>query len=155
MHGSMIDMHCHFLPGVDDGPNDLETALEMARIAVADGIRFAVATPHIDPGRYSNDRFTIQARFDEFRRALREAGIRLRIGMASEVRLDLNVVAEGVEEVTQVEMLHRHRCDEVQGFLFAPPITGDEITELLASGTPTNSTLRRLGRPWPLRALGS
>ena len=70
-------------------------------------------------------------------------------------KLDLNVVAEGVEEVAQVEMLNRHRCDEVQGFLFAPPITGDEITELLASGMPINSTLRRLGRPWPLRALGS
>ena len=109
MHGSMIDMHCHFLPGVDDGPNDLETALEMARIAVADGIRFAVATPHIDPGRYSNDRFTIQARFDEFRRALREAGIRLRIGMASEVRLDLNVVAMfGREEVPFLGVVDSH-----------------------------------------------
>lgn len=100
MHGSMIDMHCHFLPGVDDGPRDLDTALEMARIAVADGIRFAVATPHIDPGRYANDRRSIQLSFAEFRRALQQAGIPLRIAMASEVRLDLDVVAMfGREEV--------------------------------------------------------
>ena len=43
----MIDLHCHILPGVDDGPADLSTALEMAKMAAADGIRTIVATPHI------------------------------------------------------------------------------------------------------------
>ncbi|MEP7085599.1 MAG: CpsB/CapC family capsule biosynthesis tyrosine phosphatase, partial [Betaproteobacteria bacterium] len=33
----MIDLHCHMLPGIDDGAPDQETALAMARIAVADG----------------------------------------------------------------------------------------------------------------------
>jgi protein-tyrosine phosphatase len=96
----MIDMHCHFLPGVDDGPADLATALEMARVAVADGIRFAVATPHIQPGRYYNDKVSIRHRFDEFRQALLQANIPLRVAMASEVRLDLGVIAMfGREEV--------------------------------------------------------
>jgi protein-tyrosine phosphatase len=100
MHGSMIDMHCHFLPGVDDGPADIETALEMARVAVADGIRFAVATPHIEPGRFYNNKISIRHRFEEFRQALTQANIPLRVAMASEVRLDLSVVAMfGREEV--------------------------------------------------------
>jgi len=42
----MIDLHCHILPGLDDGSPDLTTSLEMARIAVDDGIDTIVATPH-------------------------------------------------------------------------------------------------------------
>ncbi|MGZ6505357.1 MAG: CpsB/CapC family capsule biosynthesis tyrosine phosphatase, partial [Tumebacillaceae bacterium] len=34
----MIDLHCHILPGLDDGAQDLQEALDMARIAVQDGI---------------------------------------------------------------------------------------------------------------------
>ncbi|NIP17005.1 MAG: capsular biosynthesis protein, partial [Xanthomonadales bacterium] len=37
----MIDLHCHILPGIDDGAEDLGTALAMARMAVDDGITHA------------------------------------------------------------------------------------------------------------------
>jgi protein-tyrosine phosphatase len=47
----VIDLHCHILPGVDDGPERLEDALELARQAADEGIRTIVATPHLD-GRY-------------------------------------------------------------------------------------------------------
>lgn len=43
----MIDLHCHILPGIDDGPVDIQTSIEMARIAAGDGIETIVATPHI------------------------------------------------------------------------------------------------------------
>jgi protein-tyrosine phosphatase len=43
----MIDIHCHILPGVDDGAADLSEAVKMAEIALADGIAGIVATPHI------------------------------------------------------------------------------------------------------------
>jgi protein-tyrosine phosphatase len=43
----MIDLHCHILPDIDDGPETWEESLEMARMAVADGIRTVVATPHL------------------------------------------------------------------------------------------------------------
>ena len=43
----MIDLHCHILPGVDDGPASLEQSLAMAEIAEADGITTIVATPHV------------------------------------------------------------------------------------------------------------
>jgi len=43
----MIDIHCHILPGIDDGPFSIEQSVEMARIAADDGITALVATPHI------------------------------------------------------------------------------------------------------------
>ena len=51
----MIDIHAHILPGVDDGAEDLRDTLEMARIAVENGISVMVATPHCNiPGVYDN-----------------------------------------------------------------------------------------------------
>lgn len=48
----MVDIHCHLLPGLDDGPDTLEKSLEMAEAAIADGITHVVATPH------ASDRYT-------------------------------------------------------------------------------------------------
>ena len=45
----MIDLHCHILPGLDDGARDLEDSVGMARQAAADGIEVIAATPHIHP----------------------------------------------------------------------------------------------------------
>lgn len=42
----MVDLHCHILPGLDDGPKKIEESLEMAESAIADGITHVVATPH-------------------------------------------------------------------------------------------------------------
>ena len=88
----MIDLHCHLLPGIDDGPETLEQALELARIAVANGITHSVVTPHIHPGRYENDRVSIEASLAAFRGAIEEAGIPLQLGYAGEVRLGAEVL---------------------------------------------------------------
>jgi len=50
----LIDLHCHILPGVDDGPSYDEGSLKMAECAVADGIHTLVATPHAFNGIYHN-----------------------------------------------------------------------------------------------------
>src|SRR5450631_4282600 len=89
----MIDLHCHFLPGIDDGAETLADGLAMARAAAADGITYSVMTPHINPGRYENTRSTIEQAFKDFRLALRKAHIPLNIGMAAEVRLSSDIVA--------------------------------------------------------------
>ncbi len=82
----MIDLHNHLLPGIDDGPADLPTALEMARMAVANGISHIVCTPHIHAGRYENDSESIRAACASFNEALQAAGIDLKVGAAAEVR---------------------------------------------------------------------
>jgi len=42
----MVDLHCHILPGLDDGPATMEESAAMAESAIADGITHIVATPH-------------------------------------------------------------------------------------------------------------
>ena len=51
----MIDIHCHILPEVDDGPKSWEVSVEMCRLAAADGVTHIVATPHAND-RYAYDR---------------------------------------------------------------------------------------------------
>lgn len=54
----MIDLHCHVLPGIDDGPASMEESVALARVAAAAGIRTLVATPHVS-WEYFNDSQTI------------------------------------------------------------------------------------------------
>ncbi|KAF0221218.1 MAG: PAS domain S-box/diguanylate cyclase (GGDEF) domain-containing [Rhodospirillaceae bacterium] len=56
--------------------------------------------------------------------------VRTIVGMARSLRR--RTVAEGVETKGQLAMLREFGCDEIQGYLFSPPVTGDEITRLLA-----------------------
>lgn len=51
----MVDIHCHVLPGIDDGAEDWDVAVEMCRMAVQDGVDHVVATPHAND-EYSYDR---------------------------------------------------------------------------------------------------
>lgn len=50
--------------------------------------------------------------------------------------LQLNLIAEGVEETEQYRSLHTLQCNEVQGFLFSKPLSGYDITELLMKDAP-------------------
>lgn len=43
----MIDLHCHILPGMDDGSKNMDTSVQMCRIARQNGIKHIVCTPHI------------------------------------------------------------------------------------------------------------
>src|SRR5215467_2742171 len=55
----MVDLHCHLLPNVDDGPRSWDVCLQMCEMARADGIEHIVATPHAnDEFRYDRDKLT-------------------------------------------------------------------------------------------------
>lgn len=75
----MIDLHCHLLPGIDDGAPDLDAALEMARMAVGDGITMIACTPHIYPGMFENDSVGIRSQVEQLRGHLAGAGIPLEL----------------------------------------------------------------------------
>lgn len=86
----MIDLHCHFLPGVDDGPDTLSESLSLAQAAVADGIRLSVITTHVNPERYKdNNRSFLQAIFDRFQAELTARNIPLEIRLGGEIRLSI------------------------------------------------------------------
>ena len=72
----MIDLHAHILPRLDDGAESLEESVEMCRISCRDGVRTIVATPHILPGVYKNDRSTILAKTQELNEAITKCGLR-------------------------------------------------------------------------------
>lgn len=82
----MTDVHCHYLPGVDDGARTLDQGLELLRCAAANGIERIVLTPHIHPGRYNNTLQSLRARFEAFRLRARSAGIPVRLALGGEVR---------------------------------------------------------------------
>lgn len=88
----MVDLHCHLLPGIDDGPETLDEALALADHAVAAGITKAVVTPHILPGRYENTLASIRQATGRFRAELNERRIPLEIGCAAEVRIGPDVL---------------------------------------------------------------
>lgn len=88
----MIDLHCHFLPGIDDGPATLDEALDLARAAVADGIRLSVLTAHVYPGRWSNTPPGLEVAIDLYAAALAEAGIPLQVRLGGEVRLNPELI---------------------------------------------------------------
>lgn len=83
----MIDLHCHLLPGVDDGARNLDEALTLARASVANGITRAVLTPHVYPGVFDNSLSTLLPVFVDFKAALVAAGIDLQVSLGGEVRL--------------------------------------------------------------------
>jgi protein-tyrosine phosphatase len=90
----VIDLHCHILPGVDDGSLDLSDSLAMARQAVNDGIERVCATPHI---RHDHDVRIEQlaGRVEGLNRALRDEGLPLEILQGGEVA---ETAVEGLSE---------------------------------------------------------
>jgi protein-tyrosine phosphatase len=74
----MIDVHCHILPGIDDGPDSIEVSLAMAESAIADGITHVVATPH-SSNRYAFDYVRVQELRDELRAKIGD-GLKLATG---------------------------------------------------------------------------
>ena len=87
----MIDLHTHILPGLDHGPRDWDEALEMCRIAVADGITTIAVTPHVSEV-FPNSSQRIEAAAVELRQRLGDAGIPLTVVVGGDyhVRPDLS-----------------------------------------------------------------
>jgi protein-tyrosine phosphatase len=80
----MIDLHCHLLPAIDDGPADLGAALQMAQAQVNVGVRTVAVTPHVSP-RIPTQSAAIERGVQELRVALRAADIPLEITTGAEL----------------------------------------------------------------------
>jgi tyrosine-protein phosphatase YwqE len=84
-----VDVHCHCLPNLDDGPESMEEAIALCRVLAADNVSTVVATPH-QLGRFE-DRTkagAIRRTVGALNRALGERGIDLTILPGAEVRVD-------------------------------------------------------------------
>src|SRR4051794_26832543 len=80
----LVDLHCHVLPGVDDGPSDLDDAVAMAEQAAADGISVICATPHV---RHDHDTriHELADRVAALNAALADRGVTTRVATGAEV----------------------------------------------------------------------
>jgi protein-tyrosine phosphatase len=84
-----VDVHCHVLPGIDDGPKNLDESLTLCRSLMRDGITTVIATPH-QLGRYDghNSAAQVRQRVAELQGILDEKKIPLTILSGGEVRID-------------------------------------------------------------------
>jgi protein-tyrosine phosphatase len=83
----MIDLHSHILPNLDHGAHDWAEALEMCRLAVADGITIMAATPHVSEV-FPNTSAGILSGVDELRERLADAAIPLEIVAGGDYHID-------------------------------------------------------------------
>ena len=129
----MIDLHCHLLPEIDDGAPDLATSLQMAKMAVADGIQMTACTPHIYPGLYENQGPAILQAIAQLRQALEDADIPLQLTHWADAHLAPDLLS-GLRN-RRVPSLNSSRY-----FLFepphhvAPPRLEETIFSLLSGG---------------------
>jgi protein-tyrosine phosphatase len=82
----MLDLRCHILPGVDDGPATLEEALAMARFCMRDGITHITATPHCNRALRLL-RVDILPHVERFNAALTEAALALTVLPGAEIQV--------------------------------------------------------------------
>jgi protein-tyrosine phosphatase len=86
--GALIDLHCHILPDIDDGPTRMADSVALARAQVAAGVHTVAATPHVSPGM-PNSAARIEAAVASLRAALADAGVPLDVVPGAEVDLAL------------------------------------------------------------------
>ena len=82
---SAVDIHCHILPGLDDGARDLTDTVAMLRIAAAEGISDMIVTPHFHPGRHVAAPETVLRTLESVRQIARTNRIPIRLYPGSEI----------------------------------------------------------------------
>lgn len=160
----MIDIHCHMLPHLDNGPETIFGALELARQAVVDGVTHCVVTPHIRSGRFENSSIHIRDEVAKFRLELAKAQIPLTIGFGGEVRISPEIMTMlperqipflGVWEehkVILLEMPHSHilpGTDKIVKWLM-----NRGVIPMIAHPERNKDVMRRLDKLFPLIDLG-
>ena len=129
----MIDLHCHILPGVDDGAPDLATSLAMARMAASDGIEHVACTPHITPGEYDNSGPDIQTRVDLLAAEIERRGIPVGLWVGADVHVDPDLVGKLDAGVVPTLAGSRYFLLEPPHHV-APPRLSDLVKGLVKAG---------------------
>lgn len=143
----MIDIHCHILPGLDDGPENLDETLEMCRRSLAQGVQGVIATPHMYHGMFQTDRESIVETHAMVQEALASAEIPLRLYLGADLHLvpGLGMMIEEKEALTlnhgryfllelPTRVLPPNLKDLVYGFIsmgYRPVITHPERNDVI------------------------
>lgn len=94
----MIDIHCHILPGVDDGSRRIDESIEMAKIYIENGIEKVIATPHyiedINPATFEENKIVLE----NLKKALKDEGLELEIYLGNEIYASPNTLEHIMEK---------------------------------------------------------
>lgn len=91
-----IDVHCHILPGLDDGSQDMDTTIKMLKIAAKDGISEFIVTPHYKNGRKNASIKTIKERIAAVEKEAKKHGLEVALYPGHEV-FNFGEITEGIE----------------------------------------------------------
>ena len=87
------DIHCHLLPGIDDGSNSIEESIEILRRAEKEGVSEIVLTPHyIENTRYNCNNKNKQDLFEKLKEAMEQSGINIKLYLGNENYMSMNFI---------------------------------------------------------------
>ena len=127
----LVDIHCHCVAGIDDGPTSLGEAVELCQALVREGFAEVCATPH-QLGRHTgNDRATVLAALDDLRAALADAGVALRVHAGADVRIDerLPELVDAGEALTLADERRHLLLELPHSFLVDPSVVIARLAE--------------------------
>ncbi len=97
----MLDLHCHILPGIDDGAEDIDASLAMAEKAISQGITHILCTPHHNNGKYENPKEFVIQQVTNLQAELDKRNLPLTLFEGQEVR----ITGDLLEEIEQNRIL--------------------------------------------------
>lgn len=127
----MIDIHCHVLHAIDDGPFDLETSLQLCRMASSEGIRKIIATPHYIIGE--NCSYDIKGKIAILNSELRKQKIEIEIFPGNEAFIDYDLKDKLAKGECLTLNNSRYMLLELP-MLEVPRFTADVIYEIQLKG---------------------
>jgi protein-tyrosine phosphatase len=126
----MVDIHCHILPGLDDGAESVEISLEMAEAAIAEGITHVVGTPHAN-ARFAFSPELVQQRRDEIQAKL---GNRLVVGTGCDFHLSFENLKDAQKSPHKYTINHKQYLLVELGDFAIPPAMDETLHRLQLAG---------------------
>ena len=111
----LIDIHCHIIPGVDDGAESLEDAVRMLRMEYAQGVRKIIATPHYRKLYFETPAEIIKRQFGLLKRAAAAAEIDIELYLGCEFHVNMDMVEILKERETSTLAGSRYVLSEFSG----------------------------------------
>ncbi|HSZ71805.1 MAG TPA: CpsB/CapC family capsule biosynthesis tyrosine phosphatase [Cytophagaceae bacterium] len=129
-----LDMHSHLLPGIDDGVEDLEQALQTIKALTSIGYETLVTTPHVMGGVYNNDATLILQKRDEVREYITRHGINIRLEASAEYFLDEVFMDMLKNDKSKLLPFGKNYILIETSFMYSSPYLDEAIFLLQASG---------------------
>lgn len=129
----MYDMHCHILPGIDDGPSRMEEALRLVRYAELAGIQGILCTPHYMEDGYKSDPEHNRLVLESLKKAMAQRGIAVELYLGNEIYITPDILK--LLDKGKISTLNGSRYILVEMPLYSKPLfTGEILFKLRLKG---------------------